>query len=118
MAHGSKNANWLLPFQQLGDDLTKDLGKERVRLCFMELAAPLLEDVVEQLHREGKKHVRLLPLFLASGSHLNHDVPEQLAKLKAQFPDLTIEQLPPIGDNPKFAELLRILIKQMASRTP
>ena len=112
MAHGSKNANWLLPFQQLAKDLKNDVGDGRVHLCFMELASPSLEELAQQLHSEGVRHMRLLPLFLASGSHLCHDVPQQLAKLTIQFPDLMIEQLPPIGENARFAELLGTLIKQ------
>lgn len=112
MAHGSKNANWLLPFQQLAKDLQNDVGEHRVHLCFMELASPSLEELAQQLQSEGVRRVRLLPLFLASGSHLCQDVPQQIAKLRIQFPDLMIEQLPPIGESAKFAELLRTLVKQ------
>jgi hypothetical protein len=36
MAHGSKNANWLVPFQQLAEGLKKDLGDKCVQLCYME----------------------------------------------------------------------------------
>ena len=58
MAHGSKNANWLLPFQQLANGLKQEVGEERVRLCFMELASPSLEEVARQLQREGTKYAR------------------------------------------------------------
>ena len=112
MAHGSKNANWLLPFQQLANGLKQEVGEERVRLCFMELASPSLEEVARQLQREGTKYARLLPLFLASGTHLCYDVPAQLDELKKELPDLAIDLLPPIGENPQFAELLRGLVKQ------
>jgi sirohydrochlorin cobaltochelatase len=112
MAHGSKNASWLRPFQQLAFNLKKDVGEDRVHLCFMELASPSLEEMAEQLDQAGVSHVQLLPLFLASGSHLCHDVPDQLAALRIKFPRLLIEQLPPIGENEKFAEMLRALVGQ------
>lgn len=111
MAHGSKNPNWLVPFQQLAEGLKKDLGEERVQLCYMEFASPTLEEMVQQLYAEGARHVRLLPLFLAKGSHLYEDVPAQLARLKTEFPDLAIDLLPPIGENPQFAELLHGVVK-------
>ncbi|MFZ0793083.1 MAG: CbiX/SirB N-terminal domain-containing protein, partial [Candidatus Korobacteraceae bacterium] len=98
MAHGSKNANWLLPFQQLAEGLKKDLGENCVHLCYMEFSSPTLEEMAQQLYTEGDRHVRLLPLFLARGSHLCQDVPAQLAQLKTKFPDLAIDLLSPIGE--------------------
>jgi sirohydrochlorin cobaltochelatase len=111
MAHGSKNANWLVPFRQLTDGLKQDLGETAVQLCFMEFASPTLEEMAQQLYEEGARHVRLLPLFLAKGSHLCQDVPAQLAQLKTKFPDLVIDLLPPIGENPQFAESLHNVVK-------
>jgi sirohydrochlorin cobaltochelatase len=111
MAHGSKNANWLIPFQQLAEGLKKALGEKCVHLCYMEFASPTLEEMTQQLYTEGARHVRLLPLFLAKGSHLCQDVPAQLAQLKAKFPDLVIDLLPPIGENPHFAKSLHSVVK-------
>jgi sirohydrochlorin cobaltochelatase len=67
--------------------------------------------MAEQLYTDGARHVRLLPLFLAKGSHLCQDVPAQLAQLKTKFPDLVIDLLPPIGENPQFAESLQTVVK-------
>jgi sirohydrochlorin cobaltochelatase len=111
LAHGSKNANWLIPFQQLTEGLKKDLGENCAHLCYMEIASPTLEEMAQQLYTEGIRHVRLLPLFLAKGSHLCEDVPAQLAQLKTQFPDLAIDLLPPIGENPQFAESMHSVVK-------
>lgn len=111
MAHGSKNANWLVSFQQLAEGLKKELGENCVQLCYMELASPTLEEMAQQLYAEGARHVRLLPLFLAKGSHLCQDVPAQLAQLKTRFPDLVIDLLPPIGENPQFAESMQSVVK-------
>jgi sirohydrochlorin cobaltochelatase len=112
MAHGSRHAHWLAPFQRLADDVKRNVGGERVHLCFMELASPSLEDVARQLEAQGVRHVRLLPLFLASGSHLGEDVPLQLQQIKSECPALEIEMLPPIGENPRFTAFLTDLVKQ------
>ena len=112
MAHGSKNANWLVPFEQLTDGLKRDLGEQSVHLCYMEFASPTLEEMAQQLHDAGIRHIRLLPLFLAKGSHLCQDVPNQLTALKRQIPDLLIDLLPPVGENPQFTEMLRAVVKQ------
>ncbi len=82
-----------------------------VQLCYMEFSSPSLREMAQQLYTEGARSMRLLPLFLAKGSHLCQDVPAILSDLKAEFPDLTIDLLPPIGENQQFAELLNVVVK-------
>ena len=112
MAHGSRNPNWLAPFKRLADQFKGDASENRVQLCFMEIASPSLEEVAQQLHGRGVKRARLLPLFLASGTHLVEDVPGQLRNIEVECPGLQIDLLPPIGENAAFAELLYKLVQQ------
>jgi sirohydrochlorin cobaltochelatase len=119
LAHGSKNPNWLKPFEQLASDLKQDVGEDKVVLCFMEHAAPSLHQVALQLLNNGARHVRVLPLFMATGNHLQQDVPAQIADIRGQFPELEIELLPPIGEHPLFLDLMHRLAQQcMCDATP
>ena len=112
IAHGSKNPRWTAPFQKMADDLSKEVGDGKVFLSFMELAAPTLQDVAGQIVKDGGLHFRLLPLFLANGNHLAHDLPAQVDDVKKQFPGLEVEMLPPIGQHPMFATLMRQLARE------
>ncbi len=108
--HGSRNEEWLAPFRKLADDLRAELGPEAVYLCFMEIAQPCLMDVARQVMQTRVRKCRLLPLFLARGSHVEQDIPAQAAAAKAAFPELAFELLEPIGLHPEFLELLRRVI--------
>jgi sirohydrochlorin cobaltochelatase len=112
LAHGSKNPNWLKPFEKLVTDLKHDVGEERVLLCFMENAAPSLPDAARQLLKRGTQHFRVLPLFMATGNHLQQDIPAQIEGIRSQFPELEIELLPPIGEHPLFLDLMHRLAQQ------
>ncbi len=112
LAHGSKYQQWLAPFEQLADDLRKDVGSANVLLCYMESASPTLLDIARQLAATGTSRCRLLPLFMAEGAHFNSDIPAQLAEIKYQFPAFEIELLPAIGQHPKFLALMRQLTKE------
>jgi sirohydrochlorin cobaltochelatase len=48
----------------------------------------------------------VLPLFLALGKHLRHDIPALARDVAAAFPTLAIEFLPALGETPEFAESL------------
>ena len=112
IAHGSKNPKWTAPFEKLVNDLSREVGEGKVFLSFMELAAPSLQDVTQKIVASGVTHFRLLPLFLANGNHLDHDLPAQVEAVKRHFSGLEVEMLPPIGQHPMFASLMRQLARE------
>ena len=115
LAHGSKYEQWRAPFEQLANDLRKDVGQDNVLLCYMESASPTLMDIARQLAAVGATRCRILPLFMAEGAHFSMDIPGQLEEITAQFPALEIELLPPIGQHPLFLNLMRQIAKESVS---
>lgn len=117
LAHGSSDANWLAPFEQLLQQIQSSLGNERVELAYMELAEPSLKNQVIGLVDEGYQHIDVLPLFFAAGRHLRKDVPKMLEELQSDLnkgPDLQIQLHPPIGLFPEVADAIgRIVINQV-----
>lgn len=118
LAHGSKNPNWLKPFEKLASDLKREAGEDKVLLCFMENAAPSLPDAARQLLDRGTRRFRVLPLFMAAGNHMHQDIPAQIAEIKEQFPQLEIELLSPIGEHPLFLDLMHRLAQQCIADAP
>jgi sirohydrochlorin cobaltochelatase len=106
-AHGSPDIRWRLPFEELTASLTERHGADKVRLAYMEFVRPSLADVVREAAREGKLHLRVLPLFLAAGAHVAEDIAQQTADAQRSFPQVKIELLQPIGEHPRVKELFR-----------
>ena len=73
----------------------------------MEHAAPSFADVVARLASSGTRAIRVLPMFMAGGGHVDHDIPVLLDTERARHPSVTFEVLPPIGEHPRFAALIR-----------
>lgn len=112
LTHGSKRASWRKPFQSLLRKLRKETGKTNIHLAHMELAAPSLEDVVERVVKEGITHIRVLPLFMSSGTHLIKDIPKQVKALTRQHRGLKIVTLPPLGSHPRFLKMMLELTQE------
>ena len=108
-AHGSPDIRWRLPFEELTASLAQRHGADKVRLAYMEFARPSLADVVREAARDGKLHLRVLPLFLAAGAHVAEDIPQQIADAQRSFPQVKIELLQPIGEHPRVKELFRVI---------
>ena len=113
LAHGSKNSDWAAPFRKLTDGLRQDLGKDAVYLCFLENAQPNLMEVAPEIMQTRVRKARMLPLFMAKGAHFFEDIPEQIAAMKAAFPEIDVELLEPIGLRTEFFDLMRSVIKSI-----
>ena len=114
IAHGSHDPRWRAPMERLADTLRSDLGADRVRLAFMECTPPTLMDAATEAAAIGAARSRVLPLFLAGGGHVDHDIPPLVEEVRARFPDINVELLPPIGEHPRFVELMRALAAEAA----
>ena len=69
-----------------------------VEIAFLELATPLLPEAIEQLAAKSCTRISIVPVFLAQGRHLRHDVPSLLAGLQQRFPELALELWPALGE--------------------
>ncbi len=78
IGHGSK-----LPYgKAVLDELQKRLAMrevfKEVRVAFMQLNSPSIEDVLRDLAKSGINRIIVLPVFLAAGAHTTEDIPEKL----------------------------------------
>jgi sirohydrochlorin cobaltochelatase len=108
-AHGSRDPDWQAPFIALRDSL----HPLPVGLAFMEMAEPTLEMVVTQalVEHSDLTQMTILPLFMAQGGHLRHDVPNQVAAMQARYPNCTFTVLPPVGQHPKVVAAMQDLCR-------
>lgn len=87
-----------------------------MRLAYMEFIAPTLMDIACECVGQQTLRLRVLPLFMAVGAHLAKDIPEQAAAVRRQFPQLTVEVLPPIGEDTRLLQLVEQLALEAAKR--
>lgn len=116
LAHGSSDANWCAPFFELEKSLLQSISNTyNVKLAFMELSSPSIDQAIEELSAQGCQNIEILPLFFAAGRHLREDVPKMLAKIEqsyqAQNTPLTLELKPPIGQSQAMINALKNTIE-------
>ena len=120
LAHGSSDPHWLEPFDQLKNSIAQQLpAGTPLKLAYMELAEPMLEDVVIELVKSGYEHVDVLPLFFAAGRHLRKDVPEMLDNVQQTLQQQgfvsELELHTPIGLEPEVASAIsQVVIRQLS----
>jgi len=90
---------------------TLELPLASVTYSFLEIMEPALEVVLKEMCAAGKTDLRVVPLLLFPGSHLNHDIPRIAREMMEQFPNVHINVGECIGVNDP--EFLSILLKRL-----
>jgi sirohydrochlorin cobaltochelatase len=113
MAHGSRDPRWCGTFECLYAGVRDRFG-ENIRLAYMEFVGPTLMDIARECYGKGVRSLRVLPLFMAGGAHVTTDIPEQIQKLRSEFPALTVEAMAPIGEDPRMFAVIQEIIGEHA----
>ena len=107
MAHGSRDREWREPFENLAQSLQAELGKDRVRLAYMDCTPPSLMDVARDAVTMGAREIKVLPLFLAGGGQVDRNISLRVNDLRRAFSDIAVKLLPVVGQHPSLVELIR-----------
>ena len=110
IAHGSRNPLWRSSVESVVDSLQRELGPSAVRLAYMDCAPPTLLTVASEAVLEGVTSVQVLPLFLAEQGHVERDVRPLVEEVRRHYPDIAVEELPPVGQQPEFHEALARIV--------
>lgn len=98
-AHGSRDPRWAEPFERLHGKLRAQRPDAEVRLAFLELMTPSLDDAVAELVALGSLDVTLVPVFLGQGGHLRRDLPLLADACRQKHPTLALRVSTAVGEN-------------------
>ncbi|HYR36970.1 MAG TPA: CbiX/SirB N-terminal domain-containing protein [Burkholderiales bacterium] len=108
-AHGSRDREWARPFEQLAASLSKSVDGP-VKLAYLELMQPSLDEAIAGLVRDGVSAIRVIPVFLGAGGHVKDDLPQLAARARKEHPDVIIKLEPPIGEQTSVIEAIAAAI--------
>ena len=120
LSHGSRDPQWQAPFEVIAERIkTKEQENNqsgestRIELSYMELSEPSLEQVCEDLAKDGYEIINIYPIFFAAGRHLRIDVPKQLKDIEADL-GITTHLHPPVGQEEIVRDAItQVILKQM-----
>ncbi len=112
LAHGSPDSRWKKSLNKTVLKFKKIFGENKINACFLNFNKPSFKDIVKKLNAKNIKRIKILPLFLGSGGHIEKDIPKLVLSVKKEYAKLKIEMLPSIGQSPAFHKMLKDIIKQ------
>jgi len=115
IAHGSRREESNYEIAHLTNEV-RDLVNnefEIVEYSFLEMAKPLLIDVIENVILKKASEITIFPYFLNSGVHIKNDIPHIVEKMSVKHPDCIFKLSLPIGAYKGMAEIIQ---KQLKSK--
>lgn len=108
LGHGSRLASGLEVVEKTTDRVAQALGDQaRVRLAYVELANPDLQESVADLVQESPLETcTIVPLFLTAGRHVRQQIPQLVKALGAQYPEISFRLTDHIGPDPLLCDLV------------
>ena len=106
VGHGSKSADAVREFEQMVEYTSRQTEEYLVKGAHMELAEPNIPDSVAALVAAGVTDIRVLPYFLYTGNHIKQDIPEILAEIKQNYPNVKFSFGKALGFDPRIADIL------------
>ena len=98
-AHGARDPRWSAPFERLQEVTQAQLPGVAVRLAYLELMNPRLPEVAAELVQAGCGKLTIVPVFLGQGGHVLRDLPEIVAQLQVDHPQLGIRVADAVGES-------------------
>ncbi|SRR5581483_2144122 len=113
-AHGAREPEWALPFEQLRDRLRA--SGMRVEIAYLGSMRPPLEEAVASLARQGAARMTIVPMFLAQGGHLKEDLPRMVADIRAMHPEVELAVTPALGEDGEMLDAMAAWVRRAAGQ--
>lgn len=103
--HGSRVPAAHTELMALVEKLRADRPDWMIEGAHLELVEPRFAPVLDQMIQAGATEIQVLPWFLASGRHLNEDVPTLIQEALVTHPQVKIELLPHLGQSSQLQSI-------------
>lgn len=81
-------------------------------ICFLELTDPSIEEGFETCVNKGATHIAIVPLLLLTAMHAKSDIPVEIEKVRARFPQVKVTYGKPIGVNQEVTKAVAARIEE------
>jgi sirohydrochlorin cobaltochelatase len=86
--HGSRDREAVAEFARAASGLKARLPDNDVGFGYLEFAQPTIREGFTTLAAQGAQRILVLPVMLFAASHVKHDLPSEISRFSADFPQI------------------------------
>ncbi|MCM3760406.1 sirohydrochlorin chelatase [Alkalihalobacillus oceani] len=80
--------------------------------CFLELADPDITEGVRTCIKQGATRIAVVPVLLLTAMHAKVDIPQEIERQRAQYPDVSFTYGRPMGIEATIIEIIKARLKK------
>ncbi|MBI3039574.1 CbiX/SirB N-terminal domain-containing protein [bacterium] len=112
--HGSRRVSANDEALILTSKISLQVKSNNFSTAFLGFGTPSLRQTLESVYSRGTRQIRVFPLFILSGKHLEEDLPNILKEFRTANPDVNIIQEPYLASDPSFEKWFISKIKDFS----
>jgi sirohydrochlorin cobaltochelatase len=105
-AHGSRDPLWHKPMEAVAARIVAASAQTPVECAYLEISTPDLTTATHKLIALGVNAITVVPLFLGVGKHAREDLPQLLANLQTNHPEVKFTLQPAVGEDVRLIQLI------------
>ncbi len=90
----------------------------RVRMAGLEFTPPSLEEAVLKLAAEGSNDILIMPFFLFRGRHLKEEIPQDVARINALVPRVSLRLTANLGLDSRLTDMVEERVRSVLPAPP
>lgn len=117
VAHGSRDPRSARVVAAAVDAIRAARPDLDVRLCFLDLNAPSVDQVIDAVAAENHRKAVVVPLLLGSAFHARVDLPALLDAVRLRHPQLHLVQADVLGHDRRLVDAVRERVLEAGAAT-
>ncbi|NLG87557.1 MAG: cobalamin biosynthesis protein CbiX [Firmicutes bacterium] len=106
LAHGSRQKETEKTLKVLVNKVQNLTGAANIETAFLQFSDNSLPAGLDRLANKGCSKIHIIPYFLFDGVHIREDIPAELAKYKAEHPEIELYLDETLGADDRLAAIL------------
>jgi sirohydrochlorin ferrochelatase len=111
ISHGSRRTASNQEVLNLTARIRAAAGGMPVDCAFLEMAAPTVQQKIDELAAAGATDIQVFPHFLAAGAHVTADIPREIETARSRHAAIDFHLLPHLGSLTELPELIIQTVK-------
>lgn len=107
LGHGSRREEANEEIREIARMVAGNQTGAYYETAFLSAARPTIPEAVDKLAKLGVDSIIVAPVLLLTGNHIAQDIPEEIEKQRAKYPDIQFFITGHLGTHPAVAEIVK-----------
>ncbi|TDL30775.1 sirohydrochlorin chelatase [Jeotgalibacillus sp. S-D1] len=114
IGHGTRSKKGAAEAKQFLQTVINRVDAPIQEISFLELTEPFIDEGFRRCVERGATEIKVVPIFLLTAGHIKEDIPQALAPLLLQYPEIKVDMTESFGVQTTILDAIAELVNETA----